>query len=390
MLDINYTAKILNLEDVKITNVENTTDALHIYLELPRKAHIRPCCSATTSQIHDYRMQTIKDIPLGRTTYLHLRKRRYRCPECGKRFAEDNAFLPRCYRMTSRLVASMIDAFRKVTPATEIAARHNVSVSTALRCFDLVSYQPKELHAVLSIDEFKGNAGRQKYQSILTNPEKKEVLDILPNRLEADLIAYFRRFPSRKNVKYFISDMNPHFRTVARASFPNATIVADKYHVVRQAVWAMERVRKNEQKKLAKRYRVYFKRSKYLLNKPREKLTVEDMNRLALMFEIAPRLADAYRLKNEFVSAMRAKSFLEGRELLLRWLESLNAMELPEFDDCEKACRNWFQEILNSFDVPWTNGFTEGCNNKTKVLKRVCYGVRNFERFRNRILHCAS
>ncbi|MCD8384575.1 MAG: ISL3 family transposase [Clostridiales bacterium] len=390
MLNINYTAKILNLEDVKITNVENTADALHIYLELPRKAHTCPCCSAATNQVHDYRMQTIKDIPLGRTTYLHLRKRRYRCPECGKRFAEDNAFLPRCYRMTSRLVASMIDAFRKVTPATEIAAQHNVSVSTALRCFDLVSYQPKELPAVLSIDEFKGNAGRQKYQSILTNPEKKEVLDILPNRFEHDLISYFRRFPSRKDVKYFITDMNPHFRSVAKAYFPNATIVADKYHVVRQSVWAMERVRKNEQKKLAKRYRVYFKRSRYLLNKPREKLTVEDMNRLALMFEIAPRLADAYRLKNEFISAMRAKSSLEGRELLLRWLESLNAMELPEFDDCEKACRNWFQEILNSFDVPWTNGFTEGCNNKTKVLKRVCYGARNFERFRNRILHCAS
>ncbi|MCI7136110.1 MAG: transposase, partial [Clostridiales bacterium] len=44
----------------------------------------------------------------------------------------------------------------------------------------------------------------------------------------------------------------------------------------------------------------------------------------------------------------------------------------------------------NSFDVPFTNGYTEGCNNKTKVLKRVCYGVRNFHRFRNRILHCAS
>ena len=34
--------------------------------------------------------------------------------------------------------------------------------------------------------------------------------------------------------------------------------------------------------------------------------------------------------------------------------------------------------------------YTEGCNNKTKVLKRVCFGVRNFNRFRNRILHGAS
>ena len=47
-------------------------------------------------------------------------------------------------------------------------------------------------------------------------------------------------------------------------------------------------------------------------------------------------------------------------------------MDLPEFQACVTAYRNWFQEILNSMDVPWSNGFIEGCNNKTKVLKRVC------------------
>ncbi len=39
---------------------------------------------------------------------------------------------------------------------------------------------------------------------------------------------------------------------------------------------------------------------------------------------------------------------------------------------------------------PYSNGFTEGCNNKTKVLKRVCFGLRNFEHFRNRILFCST
>ena len=43
--------------------------------------------------------------------------------------------------------------------------------------------------------------------------------------------------------------------------------------------------------------------------------------------------------------------------------------------------------ILNSFSVPLTNGFTEGCNNKIKVLKRNAYGYRNFDRFKSRILH---
>ena len=51
---------------------------------------------------------------------------------------------------------------------------------------------------------------------------------------------------------------------------------------------------------------------------------------------------------------------------------------------------NWMTGILNSFSTSVTNGFTEGCNNKIKVLKRIAYGYQNFDRFRNRILHIFS
>ena len=150
----------------------------------------------------------------------------------------------------------------------------------------------------------------------------------------------------------------------------------------------MEKVRKNEQSKLSTRFRKYFKRSKNLLVKRVEKLTEEEMARLALMFEIAPRLADAYRIKNEFLTVIRSDSSAEGKARLVDWLFSVEVMDIPEFADCTKAYRNWFQEILNSMDVPWTNGYIEGCNNKTKVLKRVTYGMRNFNNLRKRILFC--
>lgn len=70
----------------------------------------------------------------------------------------------------------------------------------------------------------------------------------------------------------------------------------------------MERVRKNEQNKLSKRFRKYFKKSRYLLMKPMEKLSDEEMDKLSPMFEIAPRLADAYQLKNEFPKVIRSDS----------------------------------------------------------------------------------
>lgn len=387
MLNHDYTSKFLNLEDVIITNVENIADQLHIYIELPREKHVCPVCGAVTDRIHDYRMQVIKDIPLARDTFLHLRKRRYRC-ECGKRFFEKNNFLPRYYRVTTRLVAEIMCAFEKVISAKEIGCRYNVSAVTAMRYFDMFNQKITKLPEVISLDEFKGNSGGQKYNSIVVDPEKRTVLDILPNRFESDLVKYFSQFSNKKDVKYFVCDMNPHFRQVARICFPQATVVADKYHVIRQAYWGMERVRKNEQNKLSEHFRKYFKHSKHLLMKRPEKLSDEEMDRLSLMFEIAPRLADAYRVKNEFLTVIRSKSALEGKQKLIDWLYSVEVMDLPEFKDCTKAYRNWFQEILNSMDVPWTNGYIEGCNNKTKVLKRVSYGMRNFSHFRKRILFC--
>ena len=387
MLNQDYTVKLLNLEDVIITNVENISEQLHISIELPRRKHICPVCGAQTDRVHDYRMQTIKDIPLARGTFLHLRKRRYRC-SCGKRFFEKNTFLPRYYRVTSRLVTEIIFAFKKVVSAKEIGCRYHVSAVTAMRYFKLFNKKLTRLPEVISLDEFKGNSGGQKYNSIVVDPKEKKVLDILPNRFESDLVRYFSQFTNKKDVKCFVCDMNPHFRQVAKICFPNAAVVADKYHVIRQAYWAMEKVRKNEQSKLPDRHRKYFKRSRNLLMKRPEKLTEEEMDRLALMFEMAPRLADAYRLKNEFLTVIRSKSSDEGKQRLADWLFSVEVMDLPEFYDCANAYRNWFQEILNSMDVPWTNGYIEGCNNKTKVLKRVSYGMRNFNNFRKRILFC--
>jgi len=58
---------------------------------------------------------------------------------------------------------------------------------------------------VIAIDEFKGNSGGQKYQTILTNPKKHKVLDILPSRKSEDLYEYFSRF---KN--HFSYDLPQH------------------------------------------------------------------------------------------------------------------------------------------------------------------------------------
>ena len=119
-------------------------------------------------------------------------------------------------------------------------------------------------------------------------------------------------------------------------------------------------------------------------------MTDEERDRLRVLLGISSELEYAYELKNQFIELMHAPNSTIGRKLIADWVYLAETADLPEFSACTKAVHNWSDEILASFDCHYTNGFTEGCNNKTKVLKRVCFGVRNFARFRNRILHCAA
>lgn len=385
------TTKVLGLEDVIVKNVTEDSKYRYIEIELRRKEHGCPCCGKVTDRVHDYRMQEIKDIgAFGKEVRLRLRKRRYACLNCGKRFYEDNNFLPRYYRMTSRKVARIIEDFRSLTSASEIARKNDVSAPTAFRCFNIVNYSCRKLPEVLSIDEFKGNAGGEKYQTILTDAREKKVIDILPNRKKSTLIHYFKKFENRKDVKYVVMDMNSQFKDVVEICFPKAKIVIDRYHVSRQAIWALENVRKAEQKKLSQAWRKYCKNSRYLLLKPKEKLTKEEEEKLRIILGLSTRLEIAYDLKNSFLAFMRSPNSEIGKKALADWLYHAENAALPEFKACTTAMHNWSKYILNALDCPYSNGFTEGCNNKTKVLKRVCFGVRNFKRFRIRILHCAA
>lgn len=384
----NYTEKLLGLEDVILENVVETDSEKQILISMKRQPHDCPCCSMPTSTVHDYRLQKIKDIPtFGLHTVLVLRKRRYVCPSCGKRFAEKVPFLPKYQRTTNRLWVYILQQLRSAYSMKSIAQKVNVSASTVARVLDYVSYNITSLPSVLSIDEFKGNADGEKFQCIVTNPKKKIVLDILPDRKQEALCKYFSKFTNRSQVQYITMDMSGPFRATAKRCFPNAEIVADKFHVVRQVTWAFENVRKRVQKEFHQDRRKYFKHARRLLLKRSEKLTSDQLQQVSIMLSCSKELAFAYHLKNEFYRFMDSKNETEAKKRLKNWMLIAAAADIPEFKKCINTFSDWSKEILNAFKTGLSNGYTEGCNNRIKVIKRNAYGIRNFQRMRKRILH---
>lgn len=390
MLYPNCTADLLGLKDVIVTKVENFNNQIHVWLEPVLQMQVCPACRHETKRTHSYREQLVKDLPLqGQHCLLHLRKRRYYCAHCGAVFQEKLSFLARYQRNTKRLTTKVLSDYSCEHSTVSIAKRNGVSAGTAARIFDRVSYPMPNLPTVLSIDEFKGNAGGRKFQCILTDPVKHRVLDILPSKKSEDLIAYFLRVPleKRNQVKYLVMDMSLQFRDVMTYCFPKASVVTDKFHVCRYVTWALENVRKSEQKKFSDERRKYFKRSRWLLLSRQEKLTEEQCQQLENMLAVSEKLRMAYWLKENFYVFMDSKDIYEAKKNLKNWNLCAGFAQLEEFQKCFDIINKWQPYILRAFSLGYTNGFTEGCNNRIKVLKRNCYGVQNFNRFRNRILH---
>lgn len=324
---------------------------------------------------------------LGKHLIWMYRKRRYRCPCCGKRFYESNYLVPKWHRITNRLAAQCIGMLSYKQSRKDIAQSLGVSESTVGRWLMLTDCsKPRLLPKVLSIDEFKGDTEYGKFQCILASPVDKRIVDILPTRYSSQLYDYLRTFPNRKQVKYIVMDMNKEYLRLAKLLLPQAAVVIDRFHVVRYCTWALENVRKRVQSKLLKEQRVYFKRSRKLLLSHMGKLSTQSKAAVERMLLSSRDLREAYLLKEIFFKFMASSNSLQARERLREFRMHAYVAAIPEFDPCLTMLQNWEPYILNAFDCSFSNGFTEGVNNTIKVIKRIAYGYRNFRNFRARIL----
>ena len=385
-----YSEKLLGIQDVNVKNIEEKEKSLEITIEKPRKESICPACGHRTNRIHDYRTQRVRDLSaFGKSVVLLYRKRRYVCG-CGKRFYEENNVVGRYARRTRRVIESIISKLAEVPSYTAAAKEHNVSANTVIRYFNTVQYpKPTELPEALGIDEFKGNSGDEKFHCILTDLKNKRVIDILHDRKEVTLCDYFKKF-DRRNVKYVVTDMYKPYSEMVKTYFKNATYIIDKYHWIRQMTWAFEAVRKEAQKRFSKTHRIYFKHSRFLLLKREKNLTPEQRQQVDNMLYASADLSTAYFYKEQLYTILEFGTREERRYALKEWISGALDCQVKPVRKCAETYQRWLAPILNSLEYEYTNGFTEGCNNKIKVLKRNAFGFHNFKRFRNRILYTYS
>jgi len=390
MLNNDIVSNFLGFRNITIDKIRDKSNFIKIYIHTNKSNQICPVCGKPVNHVHDYRIQIIKHIPFrGKPILIVLKKRRYVC-SCGKRFYEHYSFLPKYYRSTNQLYAFILTKLKSKSSMKDIAYDCSISPNIVKRAFNLFP-QTKNytLPEVLGIDEFKGNTGGEKYNLILTNLQDNKIHDILPTRKKSDIISYFKSFSlkQREKVKVFVMDMWNDYSSVSWL-FPNAKVVVDKYHFVRQVYFALDRVRKRVQNKFPSDKRLHFKHNKQILWKEYSKLSLNNQIVLRNMLDQNEDLYTVWNLKEWFISINKETDIDKIERELHNWIVQAEESNIFELKDVITAFRNWFSYIVNSFRYKYTNGFTEGMNNNIKVLKRIAYGYRNFDNFRKRIMYC--
>ena len=387
-----YITEIMGIKDAEVEKVEQEEKILRIMFRKKRTGMICPHCGEYTNAVHDYRIKELRDLPIqGKAVRLEYRRRHYVCRRCGKKIAEPFELAGKNQRTTARLAVYGLELSKERRSGKAIGGELGVSASSVNRWLKhLPKFKPSKLPRVLSIDEFRGNSGGERFQCILTAPEERKIVDILPDRSVCTIQEYLKTFPNREEVECFVMDMNRAYRDIARTFFPKAAIVIDRFHFVRYGVWAFENVRKRVQKSLNPQQRKLFKRSRKLLLARASRLSTEDRQAVEVMLSHSEDLTRAWLLKEEFFKFVDAKSSAAAKAALDSFRYFAKRIRLAEFTECLRMLNNWEEYILNSFDCPYSNGFTEGINNSTKALKRATFGMPNFHNFRARILHCNS
>lgn len=329
---------------------------------------------------HDAKDQAFRDLPsLGKASSIVVKRKRYRCRNCGATFLLPLKEMDERRQMTARLVDGIKRESIKRTFAS-IAAEAGVDEKTVRNLFheytDELAKQYNPLKPKwLGLDEIHLI---RKPRAIITNLETRTVVEMLKDREKATLEAYFATWgwPDLWSVKVVAMDMWRPYRDLASKAFPQATLVVDKFHVLRLTNFCMDQIRKEVKGELPQADRRSLRKDRFILLRRTKELSMKEVLFKDMWLASLPDLAEAYRLKEAFYDIYDASSRALAERLYENWKESIPPGRVKTaFTPLLMACKNWHAEIFNYFDHRQTNATTEALNSLVRHAHRAGRGT---------------
>lgn len=270
---------------------------------------------------------------------------------------------------------------------------------------------PENITDKISIDEVSLSKGE--LYTFVTNKNtkvknKRSMVAIINGTSAKTIQAVLEKISSEKRqlVKEVTIDMARNMGLAARESFPNCTLVIDRFHVIKLVMDALQHIRvsfrwkaiaqENTAYKLAKErggkyypqvlpngdtLKELLARSRYLLYKFEEDWTINQAKRATVLFEKYPTLKAIYKLTLCFRNIYQNTSKIKALAQFNEWKGKVTALKIDEFNTVVNSIEYHLDNILNFFDNRSTNANAESFNSKIKGFRANLRGVTDVKFF---------
>lgn len=353
-----------------------------VLVKVEIKAKEKRCPSCGSARLYGHGMckprQVLHTWTNGKKVYLELHRQRWKCRDCKCTLTEGKELLRPCSRLTRQAEAEALWQL-KDRSFSQVTKELGIGYGTLRRLLEreideeTLGFIQDEDQVYLGIDEHSFQHQGMIYT--VTEVKQRKVLGILRD----DRIATLKKFLSKiegNRVKEVCIDMKERLRKAVETLFPLAKVVVDPFHVIADSNKRMDEARRIEQDVHRKR-QIQIPKKIFLI--ARERLTDEKREKVDKLLEKYPSLKGFYWAKEKIRELYLQQSWAGATKLLDNIIFNLKSADDAELVRWGNTLKHWREPILNHFDNHTTNAFTEGCDTKIKMLKRISYGLKNIE-----------
>jgi len=381
---------ILGLPDLQITDIQPQGGSMRIAARL---AGPRSCahCGGVRLRNKGWVRRLIRHEDWGlRHCLLELQVPRSKCRTCGRHSRQPLPGILRCQRASEAFQQAIYQQHLDGINRSRLGRREGIGAATVERYFrrgltrQFREWHPPRCPRFLGLDEHFFTR-RNGYATTLCDLKNHKVYDVVLGRSEAALEAYFQRLEGKPDVLLVCMDLSSPYRALVRRFFPNARIVADRFHVIRiinhhfLACWRdIDPVGSRNRGLLS------------LMRRHRHRLTPAQQEKLAAYLHAHSALEVIYRFKQRlcYLLLKKHRNRRQCEALIPRFLRAVYQLRqagLAQLVQLGQTLAAWSEEIAAMWRFTRNNGITEGFHNKMELINRQAYGFRNFQNYRLRV-----
>lgn len=377
--------ELFGLQGYLVDKIEVQVGKSTVQCRSPKQFVPCPKCQKTTKRVHQKKYRVLRHGKMNEAKILlRVLVRRLYCKKCHKVFTEslpgisNKRSTDQFYRFAFELL--ICNSFRWTGGYCGISSSALVAQLIRLQKQWQIDWSTMGEEMILGIDEhsFRG----KKMVITVTDIANKKLLAVLKGDQQSHLEEFIQSIPktAQKRIIEVCTDLRFSYRSVVERLLPNVEVIADRFHVERQAKYTMDKIRSVIQSNEPKKYQ-----TKDILLRYANQLSDAEKRKLKDIFnryQKYPVLREMWFIKEQI---RRIYFYGNKKDAHRQFNHCLMLLETAHhssyIDDLKRTLLRWRKQILNYYDHRTTNGFTEGCHTKVKLIKRVSFGFRNINNY---------